>query len=66
MLLHNGFKILSDMPKFVFYLYENFKSEMLASGTWPKNVSLDEIVYFFEWYSTKLRPFMLEFYGIID
>jgi len=65
MLVHNGFKILSDMPKFIFYLYENFKGEMLLHGSWPKNISSEEIVYLFEWYATKLRPFMWEFYGIM-
>lgn len=37
MIVHNGFKIISDMSKFIFYLFENFKGEMLASGIWPKN-----------------------------
>jgi len=53
------------MPKFVLYLYENFKIEMQLSGSWPKGVSSEEMVCLFEWYSTKLRPFMWEFYGIM-
>mmetsp|Transcript_3163 Transcript_3163/g.5280 ORF Transcript_3163/g.5280 Transcript_3163/m.5280 type:complete len:178 (+) Transcript_3163:276-809(+) len=65
MIVHNGFKILSDMPKLVFYLFENFRGELMLSGIWPKNTSVEVIMYFFEWYSTKLRPFMWEFYGIM-
>lgn len=65
MIIHNGYKILSDMPKFVFYLYQEFKPEMLAHGTWPKT-NQEEIVHLFEWYATKLRPFMWEFYGIMS
>jgi hypothetical protein len=64
MIIHNGYKILSDMPKFMFYLYQEFKPEMLAQGTWPKT-NQEEIVHLFEWYATKLRPFMWEFYGIM-
>jgi hypothetical protein len=64
MIIHNNYKILSDMPKFIFYLFENFKAEMLISGLWPKT-NQEQIVYIFEWYSTKLRPFMWEFYGIM-
>ena len=64
MIVHGGYKVLSDMPKFVFYLYENFKTEMVSSGQWPKK-SQDELVYYLDWYSTKLRPFMWEFYGIM-
>lgn len=65
MIVHGGFKIMSDMPKFIFYLYENFKGEMLATGVWPK-ANNDQIMYVFEWYSSKLRPFMWEFYGIMS
>ena len=64
MLVHKGYKILADMTKFIYYLYENFKGEMLAAGIWPKS-KVEEIVYLMEWYSTKLRPFMWEFYGIM-
>ena len=64
MIVHNGFKIISDMPKFIFYLFENFKGEMLASGIWPKT-NQEQIIYIFEWYASKLRPFMWEFYGIM-
>lgn len=64
MLVHKGYKILADMTKFIYYLYENFKGEMLFAGIWP-NSKVEEIVYLMEWYSTKLRPFMWEFYGIM-
>lgn len=64
MIIHNGYKILSDMTKFVYYIHENFKGEMLASGVWPKGRE-EDIVFLLEWYSTKLRPFMWEFYGIM-
>jgi hypothetical protein len=37
---------------------------MLIAGIWP-NSKVEEIVYLMEWYSTKLRPFMWEFYGIM-
>jgi len=64
MLDHNGYKILSDMTKFVYYLYENFKTEILLHGLWPKQ-KVQEIVFLLDWYSCKLRPFMWEFYGIM-
>lgn len=64
MIIHNGYKILSDMPKFIFYLFENFKSDISLSGLWPQT-NQEEIVCVFEWYATKLRPFMWEFYGIM-
>ena len=64
MLIHNGYKILSDMPKFIFYLFENFKVEMSITGQWPQ-INQEGIVCVFEWYATKLRPFMWEFYGIM-
>jgi hypothetical protein len=52
------------MVKFIFYLYKNFKTEMIVSGMWPRN-SVEELIYYLDWYSTKLRPFMWEFYGIM-
>jgi len=64
MLVHNGYKILADMTKMIYYLYENFKTEILVAGLWPKT-KVGDIVFVLEWYSTKLRPFMWEFYGIM-
>ena len=64
MIIHGGYKVLSDMPKFVFYLYENFKAEMITTGQWPK-IHQEELIVYLDWYSTKLRPFMWEFYGIM-
>lgn len=61
---HNGFKIMSDMTKFIYYLYENFEAQMHMTGLWPKTI-VDDIIHLLEWYSTKLRPFMWEFYGIM-
>ena len=52
------------MTKFIYYLYENFKVQMLVAKIWP-TAKIEEIVYLMEWYSTKLRPFMWEFYGIM-
>lgn len=52
------------MSKYVFYLYETHKGEMLAAKVWPKK-KVEDIVYVLDWYSTKLRPFMYEFYGIM-
>ena len=37
---------------------------MLLAKIWPI-VKIEEIVFALEWYSTKLRPFMWEFYGIM-
>jgi hypothetical protein len=65
MLEHKGFRILSDMPKLIFYLYENYNTEVMISGLWPKTSSIEEIMRYLEWYSYKLRPFMWEFYGIM-
>ena len=64
MLVHKNYKILADMTKFIYYLYENFKAQMLVAKIWP-TAKIEEIVYLMEWYSTKLRPFMWEFYGIM-
>ena len=64
MIVHNGYKILADMTKFVYYLYENFKIQMTMTNIWPKN-QVTHIVALLDWYSTKLRPFMQEFYGIM-
>ena len=64
MLVHNGYKVLSDMTKLVLYLYENFKIEMTVKGMWPKT-KVEEIIYLLDWYSHKFRPFMWEFYGIM-
>lgn len=61
---HNGFKILADMTKFIYYLYENFEANLIAAKLWP-NTKNDDVVHLLEWYSTKLRPFMWEFYGIM-
>ena len=52
------------MSKLVYYLYETNKVELTTLGLWPK-YRVEEIVYLLEWYSTKLRPFMWEFYGIM-
>ena len=64
MIMHNGTKILSDMPKFIFYLYDKFHIEMNLHKMWPA-IRQEEIVYYLEWYSYKLRPFMWEFYGVM-
>ena len=64
MLVHKRYKILADMTKFIYYLYEEFKGQMLLAKIWPQ-VKIEEIVFALEWYSTKLRPFMWEFYGIM-
>ena len=64
MIVHNGTKILSDMPKFIFYLYENFHVNMNLYKMWPA-IRQEEVVYYLEWYSYKLRPFMWEFYGVM-
>ena len=64
MITHNGFKILADMTKFMYYLYDHFTAELTIHGLWPKT-KIDEVVYLLEWYSHKLRPFMWEFYGIM-
>lgn len=61
---HNGFKILADMTKFIYYLHENFEARLHMTGLWPKTMN-DNVVHLLEWYSTKLRPFMWEFYGIM-
>ena len=52
------------MTKLVYYIYECYKAELILMGLWPKS-KVEEIVYLLEWYSTKLRPFMWEFYGIM-
>ena len=64
MITHNGFKILADMTKFVYYLQENFTVELGIHALWPKTKT-DDVIYLLEWYSHKLRPFMWEFYGIM-
>ena len=64
MMTHNGYKILADMTKFIYYLHENFEAQLLMTGLWPKTI-VDDIINLLEWYSTKLRPFMWEFYGIM-
>ena len=37
---------------------------MLAHRIWPQ-INQTEIIHLLEWYATKLRPFMWEFYGIM-
>ena len=36
-IVHEKYKILSDMTKFVLYLSARFKKEMTKSGNWPQN-----------------------------
>ena len=64
MMVHNRHKILSDMPKFIFYLYENFSVKMTSFKMWPQTKQ-EEVIYYLEWYSYKFRPFMWEFYGVM-
>ena len=64
MLVHGGNKLMSDMPKFIFYLYETFNPLMTLHKMWPQ-VRQEEVIYYLEWYSYKLRPFMWEFYGVM-
>ena len=62
---NGGVQVLGDMPRLVFYLYQQFRGEIMMSGYWPKNANVEEIMAILEWYSCKLRPFMWEFYGIM-
>lgn len=64
MMVHNGFKILADMTKFTYYIHENFKDKLFSSGMWPKN-KIEEVISLLDWYNTKFRPFMWEFFGIM-
>lgn len=38
---------------------------MLNNDIWPKSQYEDLLFIYFEWYSTKVRPFMVEFYDIM-
>jgi hypothetical protein len=62
---YQGCKVISDLPKLVFFLYENFKGEFLLHGYWPKK-NLEEVMHHLEWYAYKFRPFMQEFYQMVS
>ena len=52
------------MTRLIFFLKQYFEYELKKSGLWPR-ISEAELVKILDWYSSKLRPFLHELYGVM-
>ena len=66
MLVYQGYKIIGDMTKLVFYLFEHFTPMFDIAKQWPASLSQNQIHVALDWYTYKFKPFMYEFYVVMD
>ena len=52
---HNGYKIISNLPYIIQYLYSTFKKEMNKSELFREEIE-DKTIHMLEWTQSKLRP----------
>ncbi len=61
---YQGSRVCADMTRLVFFLKLHYEYELMHSELWPHVVEI-EIVKILDWYSSKLRPFLQELYGVM-